>query len=316
MFFNLEQMQACAFGALRVWKEDGCFYFARMTQALEDAFGAVRPGFNKNARSTTDCRLDFHTDSLNLRLDAASESSACKIEVYVDGVPALYEEFEGRRVVFLELPEGEKRITIALPCHSVGRIYNLSVDEHASIKPHRFDHKLLFLGDSITQGWKTTHDSMSFAGKVARWFNAESLNWAVGGSWFDPTFVEKTEFDPEAVIIAYGTNDYSARKDITQFTEYCRAYLQRVKALYGDKKVFVLTPIWRADHTLCKGTGTLLDCSEVISREAEACGFTVLDGFKLFPHSREYMADGYLHPNDLGFAVYADNLIKALTPYI
>lgn len=318
MNLTLEQMQACSAGALRVWKEDGCFCFARMSEALEKAFASVNPAYFDRARSTTDCRLDLHTDSRILRVAATAEKpdGGCKIEIFIDGVPALFEAFTGQYVICMELPEGDKRVTIALPCHSVGRLMNVSVDEWAYVKPHSFDRKILFLGDSITQGWKSDHDAQTYTGNVARWFNADSLNWAVGGSCFHPACVEQTEFDPDVVIVGYGTNDYSARKDADQFVRFCKGHLEKVKEYYGQKKVFVITPIWRADHMLCKGVGTLLDCSALVRQEAEACGFVVLDGFKLFPHSREYMADGYLHPNDIGFSHYSMNLIKALTPYL
>lgn len=318
MVFSLQQIQSCTVGALRVWKEDDHFRFARMSEALEEAFYGVRPAFRDRAQSTTDIRLDFHTDSRMIRLDVdqSEPGTACKVELYVDGLPALFEAYEGRKVIVHELPEGMKRVTIVLPCHQVGRLYNLSVDEWARVEPHRFEKKILFLGDSITQGWKADHDSMSYSNLVARWFDAESLNWAVGGSCFDPAFVEKTDFDPDVVIVGYGTNDYSARKDMALFTDYCRGHLDKVKEHYGSKKVFVISPIWRADHQLCKGTGALNDCRAVVAREAEARGFTHIDGFKLVPHDREYMADGYLHPNDLGFYQYAMNLIKELTPYI
>jgi hypothetical protein len=37
-----------------------------------------------------------------------------------------------------------------------------------------------------------------------------------------------------------------------------------------------------------------------------------VDGFTLTPHIEDFFADKDLHPNDLGFAFYAENLLSAL----
>jgi len=65
-----------------------------------------------------------------------------------------------------------------------------------------------------------------------------------------------------------------------------------------------------------KNLGTVHDARKVIAEEAEKRGFTVIDGFTLVPHRIEYYEDARLHPNDLGFALYTQNLIKALIPYL
>ena len=44
----------------------------------------------------------------------------------------------------------------------------------------------------------------------------------------------------------------------------------------------------------------------------EKNGFEVVDGMTLGPHITEFFRDAHLHPNDLGFGLYAENLIKAL----
>jgi len=37
---------------------------------------------------------------------------------------------------------------------------------------------------------------------------------------------------------------------------------------------------------------------------------------QLCPHSPEYYQDGFLHPNDMGFAIYAQNLIRLMLPHM
>ena len=65
-----------------------------------------------------------------------------------------------------------------------------------------------------------------------------------------------------------------------------------------------------------KNAGTIHSVRAYIEQQALKYGFTVIDGFTLVPHRTEYFEDNRLHPNDLGFALYTQNLIKALKPYL
>ena len=44
---------------------------------------------------------------------------------------------------------------------------------------------------------------------------------------------------------------------------------------------------------------------------AKSYGFDIVDGYKIIPANCDFYADD-LHPNDLGFSTYAQNLIKEL----
>lgn len=320
MNVSFEQIKECAVGVQRVWQDGDKVRFARMRPELEDSFGALRKDFYARAQSTTECRLEFHTDSRNLRIDLGvetiEENVNGKYEVFLDDLPAVFVKAPGKQVVCLELPEGDTHVTVALPCHNKGWINAVMVDEGSYVRPHKFDRKMLFLGDSITQGYNATHDAQSYSYTVARHFNAYSLNWAVGGAFFDDSTVDKTDYDPDIVVIGYGTNDFTRFHSPEEFTAACAGYLDKIKSLYGDKKVFVISPIWRADAGVVRASGTFTQCRSTVAREAEKRGFIHVDGYALCPHAEEYYADGYLHPNDLGFAHYARNLIKFMTPLI
>jgi hypothetical protein len=38
----------------------------------------------------------------------------------------------------------------------------------------------------------------------------------------------------------------------------------------------------------------------------------VINGVNLTPHLEEFFSDKYLHPNDLGFSVYTENLYNEI----
>ena len=54
----------------------------------------------------------------------------------------------------------------------------------------------------------------------------------------------------------------------------------------------------------------------MVSEEAAKRNMVVIDGYDMIPHRTEYLDDELVHPNDIGYALYAQNLIKALNRYL
>ena len=57
--------------------------------------------------------------------------------------------------------------------------------------------------------------------------------------------------------------------------------------------------------------GTIIT-DKPLSQLAKEKGLFVVDGIPLTPHISDFFADEILHPNDLGFGFYAENLLKVL----
>jgi hypothetical protein len=72
--------------------------------------------------------------------------------------------------------------------------------------------------------------------------------------------------------------------------------------------------IWRADNTKQTPFGApLSEAVKLIERVcSEFAGVTVIRGGGFTPRLGEFYSDGYLHPNDLGFGFYAENLYPAI----
>lgn len=312
MEFNLSQLQHFTTGAVSVERIDGVFRFRRFTKAQIDAFGAMHPDFFPRARATNGCRIDFHTDSDVLTIGPAGPG---KYEVMINALPRFRYDVEVPEKLTMDLGAGEKRVTIVLPSHSEGMLSSVTVADGASLLPHTYQKKLLFLGDSITQGWDSRWDCLSFAWQVSTYYDADSMILGVGGSRFCSATLENVGFDPDAVIIAYGTNDLFYFPSMSELRNACREYLDAIKAMYPNKKVFCITPLWRADAANAS-IGTLDEVRSIIAAEASSRGFPVIDGDGMVPHLPEFFADESLHPNDLGFSLYARNLIRVLNQYL
>lgn len=313
MHLTYDQIKQIAFGALEVTKQEDGYHFSRFTDSQVAIYKALSAHFNLRAGNTAGCRLEFHTDSNGLILEVGTAGA---YEVLIDGLQAHYLKYSGKRRYSIALPEGDTHVTVLLPWDSEGVINMMHIDDGSYLRPHTFDHKILFLGDSITQGFSAKFKSLSYSYLLAQHLHADFLNWAVGGFYFHAPSLEDVGFDPDIVVIAYGTNDYTSFKSPEAQQQACAEYLKKVKALYGDKQVFCISPLWRADGIVRRAAGSFEEVRARVIREIEANGFIHIDGLLLHPHSEEFFADGCLHPNDYGFSVYARNLIRAMEPYL
>lgn len=308
MKLTSEQIQEFSHGCIECTYENDKFTYARFTPGQVDAYEKRFAVFRERCERPTGVRIEFETDSCAIRVDVAAPG---RYELLVDGLAVQYKECAANDSLYATLPQGNKHITVMLPWNSFGAISLIMLDEGAYAKPHEFKRKFLFLGDSITQGASAIRPTMTYVDRVARWFEADYLNLGVGGTKFFPEVLVKPEFDPDTVFVAFGTNDFnSTPRD--RFELECKEYLDIIKKWYGDKTVYVISPIWRLDHDLVRKAGTLQEVREFIIGQAEDHGFIHIDGWKLVPHDSAYFADVRLHPNDMGMSVYAEQLIKAI----
>ena len=206
----------------------------------------------------------------------------------------------------------EKHIVFTLPCHlNAGVIAGIEIADGTYVKPHKFDRKILFVGDSITQGYNSTYDLCSYAYQISDYLNADSVIQGIGGAFFEPKTVLPTGYTPDIVFIAYGTNDFMRLKSLDELENNAREYISKLQALYKGAKFFAITPIWRMDENQPREMGTFKECCDCIKKLARELKVEVIDGDKLLPQFPTFMADT-LHPNNLGFSVYALNVLKQL----
>ena len=274
---------------------------------------------NELSSCTTGVNIDFHTNSGVLKLSTRSKG---KYEVYIDGLLAkqfiLNEDDVGKELtVKLIDPIGCKkddyRVTVYLPSHTAGTISYIEIDDGAYVKAHEYSFDLLMVGDSITQGWNANYDSFSYANCVSRFFNARTLNQGIGGGVFDVSTLDDLSFEPDVVTVAYGTNDFSRYPTYDVLRKYVSEFLDELIRRYGDKRIFIISPIWRELRE--KPMGTFEGCRKVIIEEITKRGLIHIDGLTLISGVKELFPDG-LHPNSLGFSVYALNLCRELARYI
>ncbi len=319
MKLSFEQIKSVTVGAVRIWQEDEEIRFSKCTQKQVDAWYALQPILGERAETTTGVRLDLHTSSRSFTFTAPRGS---KFEVYINNtlrhIADITKAPERTYTVRLDGEYEENRITLIFPAHELGTLSSVTIDYDATLTPHKFDRKLLFIGDSITQGWDSGYDSLSYAYRTSRFFNADSVIHGVGGGYFHESIVDSAlTYEPDAVIIAFGTNDWHVYKSIDTLREQSQKFLDGICKQYAGKPIIGISPIWRGDTDRTDpAAGSFEDVCRLVKEQIVSHGMHLVDGMTLTPHLSAFFADVVLHPNALGFGIYAETLAAAIKDII
>ena len=318
MQLSFEQIRKITTGAIRIEQQPDGIHFYKLTAKQIQAWTEKSQTLGERAATTTGISLDFHTNSSQVTLTVAAGN---KFELYINNLLRGQYLMQELRTVTVPLcdalghPLEECRVTIVFPSHEVGVLSSLELDDGATATPHTYDMNFLFIGDSITQGYASKYDSLSYAWRVTRHFNAHSVNQGIGGAYFHENCFDHIEYCPDIVLVAYGTNDFGHYKTYDEFRAHTAKHLHLIAKDYPNAKIFVLSPIWREKrdgHSM----GTFEGCRSIVAQEAEALNLIHIDGLDLVPPIPEFFGDGFLHPNDEGFSIFAENLIIQLEKHL
>ena len=328
MQVNTELLKKLLKGAVSVQNEDEWLCLYRFTEKQSNYYFEKTPDtLYLKTRTSAGVKLDFVTDadkiSFDFRVRTTCGRTFYSFDLYVDGVFCdelyimnLISKSSG--TVSFSLPEGAHRITIYFPNLMRTDVKNVILDGESFAEPVPSKMKILCLGDSITQGYDAYHSSLSYVNRISEALDAEILNQAIGAEVFDEKILdEELPFDPDLITIAYGTNDWAVLESKEQFLTGAENFFKKIKNIYPDKKIVYISPIWRGDYQRPFGTqdtavGGFEESVKALQMLAKENGLFVVDGIPLTPHHSDFFADQFLHPNDLGFGFYAENLLKAL----
>ena len=203
-----------------------------------------------------------------------------------------------------ELPEGEKGVMIYLPADATVLIRNVEID--GPYTPAKKNEKVLWLGDSITQGFGPLRSGQTYVSVANRLLNYDVINQGIGGYVYDKGSLMKMDgYKPDKIIVALGTNQFGCEtmKEVEE-------YYETLTGIYGETPILCISPLWRGD--LPEQMPILIRfCENVKEIAGRYPSVTVVDGFTLVPHLPEYFLDN-LHPNGLGAETYGRNLVEAI----
>ena len=331
MKLSHQQIKDIAFGAAYVEQIDGKTVLHRFTREQEELYRSVDAGFYNKSFANSCITLEFKTDSASLTFKSHIKPRSSRLffsnDIFVDNTLCGVlkgnfengEDIERGKAVEGEFSLGEKgiekSIRIHLPWSCSSDIIEISIDDGASLIPVNKSRKMIFYGDSITQGYDAEYTSNSYASRVMLNFDAEARNKGIGGEIFRPELARlaDADFEPDIVTVAYGTNDWSGGITKELLEDRASDFLGALAKNYPSAKIFVIAPIWRADYQSERAFGDFAEiknCFAEIIRKYPS--IALIDGFDFVPHDCELFRDKSLHPNDEGFSYYADKLIEKM----
>jgi len=208
--------------------------------------------------------------------------------------------------------------------------------------------KIVFLGDSITQGAGATNEENVYLEVCAKKLGAKAVNFGVGGTRIAPQITpsaeafcdeyfllraKKMDKDADLVVVFGGTNDFGhgdapfgriGDKDPATFCGAYDALIEYLMATYGKEKLIIVYPLRRRNETATNGDGSKAEGSKPLAEYhdaekaiAEKCGLKSVDFWNdgdlnpNTPDGNENFADG-LHPNDVGHRLLGEKLAEAI----
>lgn len=310
---SYEEINEVVAGALTHEITDSGLRLYKSTQKQMDAWKEYTNGWKSN----TDCpeqgggiHLDFDTDSSFVSFKVSSGSCVVLVndELVANGV--------NDKMYKLDMENGTNRVTIVLPTGNTKNwvVSELIVDAGATVEKHKTDLNILFLGDSITQGYNNHgHPASTYTFYTTTYFNANSVVQGNGGSqiWeklLDPDLADL--YQPDLIIIALGTNDYANGCRADALKSRMNTFLDKLQDIYPDTEIVGVTPIKRLNREMTAFDTNLAAANKGLEESFKAHGCFVVDGETMLSKAEEY-AD-YVHPNEDGFLVYGENLCAAI----
>ncbi len=290
--------------------KDGYLMSYQYTKEQMEYFKGAFDFWYDRCKATTAKTLEFSTEATNTSFEYKFfwTGSQDSFELCIDGLVTNIEyvkDLPEAGTIKWELPEGKKDIIIYLPADATVGIKNFEID--AAVTRAVKAEKVLWLGDSITQGYGPLRSAETYVSIANRLLNYDIINQGIGGYVYDKKSLMKMDgYTPEKIIVALGTNQFGSETMID-----VEEYYETLMKLYGnDIPILCISPIWRGDNP--DKMDKFVDFCEKVKEIAGIYkNVKVVDGFKLVPHLPEYFIDN-LHPNCLGTENYGRNLVEVI----
>ena len=273
------------------------------------------------AWATASILLDFYTDStcFGFSFDEVKQASAREwyyFSLYINGkkYADIGEEkaalCEGK--YYTDLPVGRKRITLFFPNLFRARLNAIELSENATVEAVEKQRKVLFIGDSITQGYDAKCAANSYVNRLAYINDWEVVNAGIGGARFEDYWIdENSSYEPDEIFVALGTNAWKWNtKEV--FTQTCEKFFEKLSMVYSNKPIFVMLPIWREESYSQLFQGTFIEGRELLAKIVKQYPqIQIIDLWEHLPQDKKYYSDG-VHPNEQGMEFLFKELSNAL----
>ncbi|MBR2884154.1 MAG: SGNH/GDSL hydrolase family protein [Clostridia bacterium] len=314
MKISNEELKSIFFGGYNFGEtEDGYLASYQYTKEQMDYLEKASEFWYVRSKAGNAKTLEFKTEATEFSFEYKFlwQGALDSIEVMVDGVVEKIfrgDDLPEKGEIKCNLPAGEKNVVVYLVADTEIVIRNFCIN--ASFERAQKGEKVLWMGDSITQGYGPFRSAHTYVSVANRLLNYEIVNQGIGGFVYDKNILTKMDgYTPDKIIIALGTNQF--KNDGNE--QIVEEYYERLHTLYGDTPVLCVTALWRPD---AGEDSALMEKLVKFNRIVETVcakypNIKVVDGFKMISHAQDYFLDA-VHPSTLGCEVFGRNLVEEI----
>ena len=197
---------------------DGYLQAFQYSKAQMEYFKGAFDFWYDRCMATTAKTIEFATAATEVSFDFkfAWRGSEDSFELWIDGLAveiAYVHDLAEAGSIRWTMPAGAKQVVIYLPADATVLVKNFTVN--GDVAPVKKGKKVLWLGDSITQGYGPLRSAHTYVSVANRLLNYDIINQGIGGYIYDKKSLMKMDgYQPEMLIVALGTNQYGM-KDMT-----------------------------------------------------------------------------------------------------
>ncbi len=178
-----EELKSIYFGAYRFEEiEDGYIHAHQYSAEQIDYFAHAFEFWYPRAMASTAKTLEFESEATEISLDYKFiwTGSQDSFELCVDGMISAItyvKDIELEGTLSFKMEPGQKSVILYLPSDATVVIKNVSIN--APFTPAKKGEKVLWLGDSITQGYGPLRSSSTYVSVANRILNYDIINQGI-----------------------------------------------------------------------------------------------------------------------------------------
>lgn len=316
-------------------KTDGERYIPmRFTQKALKKLGKIQPMFRDTASCSAGISLKFYTDAEEVSFDYKYDilyTRSGGLDIYENGIMSktinLPMESCIGKFTYTKESDAETLIEIFLPSNGQFALWNFQLGNYRPA-PDKGKKLVLYYGDSLTHSAYITQGSLSWVCCVSRMTGTDYINRGIGSLFYDMSYLDDQEnLDPYRVFVQFGGNDlvkhdeenkvvfidgepqFCDCKDIPKLEQNARKYLAKLKEIYPEAEVFVISKISGLDPI----SEERLEVERMYNKVLENVAFDLRINFIdsrtiITPTDGYYVADN-IHYNIEGNAAFAEGIL-------
>ncbi len=310
----------------------------RFTQKQTEALGAIDPWFGQTSRTATGVSLKCYTSADTVSFTYSliyATKRVSSFDVYENGILMYNEALPIKDVMeaqftYKKKTAGEVLLEILLPSAAEIQLWHL---DFGSWKPCDDTQKplVVWYGDSITQSTSVSMPSMAFPALASRLAGVEYINRGIGSLCYDESVLDENDpVQPDIIMVEFGSNDlvkhdadkkvvyiddkpqYCTVDDVPALMENARAYLEKIRHIYPDAKIYVMSMLWEYDTCSESQIQASVAYRSALRELVQALSMQFIDGLTLMPHLEQCCVEDRIHLSLFGSISTAQSLVKYL----